>query len=278
MPLPVRNLPTVVVLIAWLANTAEASSRPGATAQGADNPGIGRFGPAITFYLGFEHGLLAEMAKGRAQPTRIIGTPRFQPGLYGRAMTIAAPDKTAHVWYSTLGGNVDLTRPGSLSLWVSPRGWVRSENEDYFFPAKIMSNYCILQFGRQGRLESGRVDMIYLWARLGLTKARLVGGGNSLAWKNDEWHLWVMNWRSRSVEFSIDGRPFNRADTPVPFNTEWDGTGHTHLFVGAQDPTAAYLVDEVLVLHRPLTQSEVRWLYGQGIRQARSNLQRESKR
>ena len=263
----------MLILLGCLANAAGAEPRPGAPTRDADNPAIERFNPAITFYLGFEHGLIAEMAKGRAQPTRITGQPRFQPGLYGPSVMMTAPDKTAHLWYSTLGGNVDLTRPGSLSLWISPRGWVRSDSEDYFFPAKVMSNHAILQFGRQGRLKSRRTDIVYLWAHLGTTKERLVGGGNSLAWKNDEWHLWVMNWRSQSVEFSIDGGPLNRADTPVPFNTEWDGSGHTHLFVGAQDPTTAYLIDEVLVLDRPLTQGEVQWLYSEGTKQARSNPQ-----
>jgi hypothetical protein len=235
-------------------------------APAKDNPALERFNQAITFFVGFDHGLHADIAKGKPGPTRVEGEPEFHAGLYGRAALLKHPGATAMIWYSTLGGNVDVTRPGSLSLWIRPHNWVRSVNENYFFPAKIMSNHAQLMFGRQGRLKAGRQDMIYLWARLGETKELLVGGGDSLKWKNDEWHLWVMNWRSNAVEFSIDGGPLNRSNTPVPFDAEWDGSGHSHLLVGAQDETAPYLLDELMVLNRPLDAEEIKWIYEEGMK------------
>ena len=48
---------------------------------------------------------------------------------------------------------------------------------------------------------------------------------------------------------------------------QWDGSGHTHLFIGSQEADA-YLVDEVLVLSRPLSQEEVEWMYKKGIEEA----------
>jgi hypothetical protein len=239
------------------------------------NPAVERFNRAVTFYLSFENGLHAEMALGKPEPTRVEGDATFKSGLHGQAVLLDNPGATAMLWYSTLGGNVDLTKPGAMALWISPQGWVRSENEDYFFPAKIMSSYAQLMFGRQGRLKEGRTDYIYLWCKVGDSKEILVGGGDSLKWENGQWHLWVMNWRSGSIEFSLDGGPPQRMDTPVRFNSGWDSKGHSHLLLGAQGEGTHYLLDEVLVLNRPLDEQEIKWIYDEGMKQAQAAQQAE---
>src|SRR5688500_14124401 len=145
----------VIAIVVWLALAHLAIAQHPTT-----NPAVQRFDSAITFYLSFEHGLHAEMAKGKPEPTRVEGKATFHPGISGNAALLENPGATAILWYTTLGGNVDLTKPGALALWISPRGWVRGEDEDYFFPAKIMSNYAELMFGRQGRLKEGRADLV----------------------------------------------------------------------------------------------------------------------
>jgi len=260
----------LVLLLSCSVHAEDASTRP-------VSPAVERFNKSITFHLGFENGLHADMAKGKAEPNRVEGEAKFQPGVHGQAVLLNNPGATAMLWYSTLSGNVDLTKPGAMALWISPQGWVRSENEDYFFPAKIMSNYAELMFGRQGRLKEGRTDYIYLWCKVGDSKDILVGGGDSLKWENGQWHLWVMNWRSGSVEFSLDGAPPTRMDTPVRFNAEWDGKGHSHLILGCQGEGTHYLLDEVLMLNRPLDEQEIKWIYDEGMKQHAQSAQSSEK-
>lgn len=239
-----------------VADAQEGNSRP------ATNPALERFNRNITFHLGFEYGTTATLAKGRAEPTKTDdGEPRFHPGLFGKAMMLVGKG-TSTLWYSTLD-NVDLTRPGAVVAWTSPHDWVRSDTEDYFFPVTIMSHGVKLMLGRQGRLKTDRTDLVYAWAKLGDTKEILIQGGDSLGWQNGEWYLWVMNWRANAVEFSLDGAPLRRQDTPVRFPTEGDGGGQ--LIVGAQSATCRYLLDEVMILDRPLTDEEVKWICEQGM-------------
>src|SRR5690349_24583258 len=107
----------LIVVIVMLIASAETVSN-----VRAENPAIERFNSTVTFYLSFDHGLVAEMARGNAQPTRVEGEPEFRAGLWGKAMTfkLPRPDKpgSSLLWYSTLAGNVDLTKPGSLVLWT----------------------------------------------------------------------------------------------------------------------------------------------------------------
>ncbi|MCC7519512.1 MAG: hypothetical protein IT578_10045 [Verrucomicrobiae bacterium] len=230
----------------------------------ADNPALTRFGDAITFYLSFDRGVNAELAKGEAAPTKTDdGEPQFLPGLHGKAMMLVGKGQSTFGY--SAAGNVDLTRPGAAVAWTSPHDWVRSDTEDYFFPVTIMSHGVKLLLGRQGRLKADRTDMIYAWAKLGDSKEILIQGGNSLGWQNGEWHLWVMNWRSNAVEFSLDGAPLGRVDTPVRFPSEGDGAGL--IKVGAQSASCRYLIDEVMILDRPLTDEEATWIYDEGMKQ-----------
>jgi hypothetical protein len=258
--------PWLVAIVLSLTLSASASDAQQASPAATENPALQRFNRAITFYLGFNHGMVAELARGKAEPTKTDdGEQRFHPGLYGRAMMLVGQG-TSTLWYSALD-NVDFTKPGSVAAWTCPQNWVRSENEDYFFPVTIMSNGAKLMFGRQGRQKSGRTDINYAWAKIGDSKEILIGGGDSLQWKNGEWHLWVMNWRSNSVEFSIDGGPLNRQDMPVSFNPDGDRAGH--IIVGAQMESNRYLIDEVIVFNRPLAAEEIKWIYEEGMKRAK---------
>lgn len=238
------------------------------TAQ-PDNPALKAFGRSITFYASFDGSLRADLANGKPDPTQVEGAPLFLPGLYGKAMMLTDANKPgANVIADyPLLNNVDLTKPGSLAVWLSPRKWVRGDEEPYFWPVKIMGNNGVqLMFGRQGQLlnPTRRTDMVYLWVKIGESKDFSVGGGSSLHWKNDEWHLWVMNWRSSSVEFSMDGAALQRQDTPAKVDAAGAQGGHLFLDLGVVG--CPYLLDELLVLNRPLDAEEIKWLYEQGMK------------
>jgi len=229
-----------------------------------ENPGLKRFNRSITFYLGFEGTLQADLATGSPDPRSVKGAPEFVPGIFGKALGLKATD-FMYLDYATLD-NLDVRKPGALAMWTAARNWVRGDEEGYFWPAKIMSNGVQLMFGRQGQLlnPTRRTDMLYLWTQIGSTKDFSISHGDSLKWNNGEWHLWVMNWRANSVEFSMDGGPPQRHDTPAPFHPAGDTAGS--LILGQQGPATAYLVDEVIVFDRPLSEDEIKWMHEKGMK------------
>ena len=233
----------------------------------AENPALERFSRAITFYLSFDGTLRADLANGKPDPREVTGDAQFQPGLYGKAMTMT--DATKPGTYVIVGypmlDNVDVTKPGSLVVWLSPYGWRRNEPIPYIWPVKIMGNVGVqFMFGRMNQPS----EPIYLWGKLGNLKDVCLMHGSSLGWKDGEWHLWVMNWRSSSVEFSLDGGPLVRQDLPGKINADGDRAGL--LFLSQGGPSCRYLLDELLVLNRPLTEEEIKFIYEQGMKQSHS--------
>src|SRR5204862_2421713 len=132
-------------------------------------------------------------------------------------------------------GNLNLTKPGSLAVWFSPQGWVHGENEGYFWPVNLIGNVHLM-LGRQGQQakDPKRADMVYAWGQVGALKPSLVISGGSLQWKNGEWHLWVLNWTSGSIEFSLDGAAPQRQDLPARLPA--DGTLGGQMYIAAQGP------------------------------------------
>lgn len=262
------------VTAAWLClvGRADVILAQAPAANQTENPALKHFDRSITFYASFDGTLRADLAKGKPDPTNVEGAPQFLPGLYGQAMLLndlPKPGRYIQIVYPILD-NIDVTKPGSLAVWCSPKNWVRNDQEDYFWPVNIMANNGVqLMFGRQGQLlnPTRRTDMLYLWARFGEAKGVSVIGGDSLRWKNDEWHLWVMNWRSSSVEFSMDGGALQRQDMPARISPGGDRAGN--LLVGPSAPTCRYLLDELLVLDRPLSEDEIKWMYVEGMRRTK---------
>ncbi|MBI4026378.1 MAG: hypothetical protein HY360_15440 [Verrucomicrobia bacterium] len=254
-------------LLGSIVGTVLAQS-PSPQTKRAENPALKRFGREITFYLSFDdEAIQADLANGKSEPTTVDGEPQYLPGLYGKAMLLSGVSKSGawvSVDYPTLD-NVDLTKPGAAAVWLSPHGWVRGDVEDLFYPIKIMSGGAQLMFGRQGQLINPlrRNDMVFLWAKVGETKDISLPGGGSLDWKNGGWHLWVMNWRSNSIEFSLDGGAPQRQDLPAKIPPDGDRAGH--FIIAMQVASCRYLLDEIFVLDRPLDGDEIKWMYEQGM-------------
>ena len=73
-----------------------------------------------------------------------------------------------------------------------------------------------------------------------------------------------MNWRSNSVEFSLDGGALAHQDLPGKINAEGDRAGWLFLSQGGR--SCRYLLDELLVLNRPLSAGEIKWMYDEGMK------------
>lgn len=228
-----------------------------------DRPVQKRFNWAITFYLSFDKTPRADLAGGSPDPLSVAGDAQFHPGLHGRAMALTdatKPGTYVVVGYPTLD-NVDVTKPGSLAVWLRPHHWDRGVKAEYFWPVKIMSSGVQLMFGRMGGQPN---EPIYLWAKVGDTKDVCLIAGDTRDWKEGEWHLWVMNWRSQSIEFSVDGGPCQRQDLPAKINAEGDRTGQ--IYLGQGGASCRYLLDELMVLDRPLANEEIQRIYAEGMK------------
>jgi hypothetical protein len=96
-------------------------------------------------------------------------------------------------------------------------------------------------------------EKIYAYAKAD-GKSIVLAAGNSLGWKNDQWHLLVVSWRPDSIDFSIDGNPVkNQHFASWATASGKPGT----LRITQASPAQPWLTDEVIVLNRPLTQEEI---------------------
>jgi hypothetical protein len=110
-------------------------------------------------------------------------------------------------------------------------------------------------------------ETLYAWTISGSRHPTCLMSGSSLTWTDGEWHLWVLNWRSKTVEMSVDGSPLAHQDLAmsIPAGVDRDGL----LFLGQCAPSDRCRMDELLVLNRPLDEDEIKWMYEQGMSAAK---------
>ncbi len=238
-----------------MAMSAAAWAAPPATRPGPANPTLERFNSAITLYVSFDQRpLQADLAAGDPRPRDPKLKVELKPGLFGQAMLNTDLSFTA-------AGNLNLSKTGAVALWIAPWNWEpRGPDEPYLFPLRINDRGRTLMIGRMGRMQKPRRgDMVYAYAQAGKEHLSVRQGG-SLDWKPGQWHLLVMNWRPQSLEFSLDGRPPARGDDP--WFAQADGKPG-QIFIGDKGKMR-YLLDELMVLDRPLSVEEIQWIYRQG--------------
>ena len=212
---------------------------------------LSRFAAAVTFHLSFDDASAgAELSCGEAKPREAQVRIEQRPGLVGNAFLSGGQGLSFPA-----AGNIDLSRSGALCVWISAHEWpAQREEVPYLFFINVVDHGRNLMLARMG--QKANHEAVYLYAKTGIgLSAR---GGDSLAWKNGEWHLLVANWRSDSIEFSLDGREFLRRDLPA--FTQGDEKPGLLLIGGKGDPRHRYLMDELMVFNRPLEAPEVRWL------------------
>lgn len=112
------------------------------------------------------------------------------------------------------GDALDFSRPGSLALWVSPRGWQWGNERPYnpFFNASWEGGGS-LTLTRQGLLHPQgaavqRQDRILLSFRSstgGSPLTVMLGASDPQGWADGSWHLLVLTWDGPVWGVSIDG-------------------------------------------------------------------------
>ena len=215
----------------------------------------------IVFYMSFDDALpLADMAVGRAKPTRMRGTLRLRPGLWGKAMLFG--DGEGVELEFPMAANMPVPRPGGLSFWICPFAWTRAADEPsvYFLLASGRGVICLQ---RQGALGGGRRrNNCFCFTCHGLPGIPNVSAsttsGATRGWKNGQWHLVVINWRSSLLEAWLDGKPLRSIALKRPIRRGEFAAGRFRLGMLKAEPT---LMDDFAIYRRPLTQAEVAALW-----------------
>ena len=220
----------------------------------ATNPALEKFGAAVTFYVSFDQGAAADLSNGNGAPRDSKMEIELKPGLWGQAF-LSGQKSIAY----NAAQNVDLSKPGAVAVWISSFEWKRDPAKTaYIFFLNILDHGRQLMLARMG--DPRNREAIYAHGKTGKT-GKSVRAGNSRNWKDGEWHLLVANWRGTDFEISLDGGALHRQDMPAFENADGK-TGQ--MFVGSKgDPNQRYLVDELLVLDRPLSQDEIQWMWKQ---------------
>lgn len=238
------------------AHAAPPASTPAAaptSTRAATNPALEKFGAAVTFYVSFDNGAAADLSNGEATPRDKKLIAETKPGLWGQAFlsgeTVIAYDTAK---------NMDLSKPGALALWISPYEWKREAGKGagYIFFVKILDQGRQVMLARMG--NSLNKEAVYAYGQAA-EKGQSISGGNSLQWKNGEWHLLTLNWSNAALEFSLDGGALHRQEI-AGFETVEGKPGQ--MFVGSKSgENARFLVDELMILNRPLGADEIKELW-----------------
>jgi RHS repeat-associated protein len=214
----------------------------------------------VTFYQSFnDDDLVADI--GLSQNTA-TGTPMLLgAGVFGAALNQSVTNALVYSTSSAAAnpGNLVLSKPGSVSMWVNPNGQP-SAGAVYLLAYSGPSKLFVFDYGSpQGVgavLERGD-------GALGRVSVFSNGPPN---WRNeDRWHLVVVNWSQHGVTISVDGvwSPVASAPWMQTFDSWPGGAGSIYPGPYWDGAGGGILKDELLVLNRPMTRDDVQWYYAQ---------------
>ena len=217
------------------------------------NPALRLLSDRVVFLASFDDGrFAAEMAVGEHAPVSVTDDASVTDGLFGKALT------GGQVVY-TGSANLPLATTGSVLFWVCPLDWREREREGYLWWIQSLGKGRLL-IGRQGQWRTPeRPASVYCHANApGEEKGvgtHISGHGGWHDWPNDTWHLVVVNWTVGRMEISVDGgalcgRVVGRLGDCQRFSV-----------AGKQPDGSRYLLDDVMVLDRPLSAAEIVWVW-----------------
>jgi hypothetical protein len=159
--------------------------------------------------------------------------------------------------------NIDLLRSGSLMVWIAPAAdWADADNPIQLSFASIHDQGKSLSLARQGGKNNDQALMAIYGPNTGDVATRaLVKNGGTTHWKSGEWHLLAVNWSKGYVELSVDGNRFTKGISPVPDAPPTDDKNEYIALAGRSTEKSPYLMDELMILNRPLTDDEVKVLF-----------------
>lgn len=219
-------------------------------------------GDWICFYAGFDQATVhPDLAAGDAEPRLLYGSLQFEAGILGHSLRVGAGG--AEVGFAT-PRNLELAKPGALSMWVMPRTW-KDTGSAYLPLIRIFgAGQAVFVIERDVRSAGeGERDRI-ITGPSGLSGGRQVLMFRPLPgrWRNGEWHLLALDWDAMGFALSIDGAPFVREAAPggtLPHTFQANASPQG--FVIGNRGQEATLMDELVVYQRPLTDEEAVQLF-----------------
>lgn len=221
----------------------------------------------IRFRASFDAEVEATFALGDAAPVRVQGNIRFEPGRRGEAIRMGTRAGGAELRYA-LRDNVDLTKPGAVAFWVAPLAWDESgAGDQYVRLVRIHAGRGSMLLVQRERRAAQRREERFL-AGLFATGASGVEGDRYLAlsagprWAKRSWHLVVLTWDRTGFGASLDGEPIAWQPLPGALLERLVGDqGGAQLVLGG-NTGEAWLLDDLTVYGRSLTDADVRRLRG----------------
>ena len=228
-----------------------------------ESPGLALLSDEVVFYLSFDSdGARADMAIDNPDPVEVKPRVAFRNGIHGQALMSGKGGGCAQY---QMKGNLDFTKPGAISFWVSPMRWTKGPDQPLiFFFLAWGKGYIGTE--RQGALSKNRRSNCFILFMHNFpdipNRVGCLVDYCTRHWNDGEWHLVVINWKKAIFEMSIDGRRLSSRVLPRALTTN-DFSPRSRFQVGnpGQGPDLT-LIDEFTVYRRPLGEGEIRELYG----------------
>lgn len=160
--------------------------------------------------------------------------------------------------------NIDFTAPGSVSFWVSPRGWNWGNDRPY--------NHFFSAAGQKGRVAVTRMGLVHPNGQSIKRQDRIllnlsgfdefpanltasVGESDSVTWADGTWHLFVITWDGPLWTLTVDSDKQKILNTPRGLNPE-----EITVFSigGCEEPT---LIKHFTIYNKVLDGNEIQQLF-----------------
>lgn len=227
----------------------------------AGNPVLKEFGSKMTYYHSFELND-ADLAEGKATASKYgsLKPVLKDGGFFGKCLfdgRVSIPT----------AGNIDMSSPGTMIIWVCPRTLPtekgKIKNNPAWWIAHLRCEKVYIQFGMPGHFPWGRGSLLAIaysgqkdWKK---AEVYLWGvGATPTKWKNNEWHMLAFSWTPTGMSFSADGMPWRSTPLVKPFPK----ATATFNIGGRENPRGYQIsVDELMIFPKALSNAELKKIY-----------------
>lgn len=232
-----------------------------AAGESGQNPAIVHFSDRILLYASLNKYAIADLSVGNGKPLGGSGPKPDQyreEGLWGKALRSDSPP----IRYDTRK-HVHLDGSGSIALWVKPQNWTASGDPTFISFLRVEAGseqgFRQLQIIRMG--ERANNGLLAAYFMLG-SASNTIPLGTFMEDASSHWHLFVVNWTQSYMEASYNGGRLIRQANPVSVPaTSGDSNAYISIPGGGDTRDYPYLIDEVFIFSKPLTNEDVLWLY-----------------
>ena len=230
---------------------------------------------AITFEQNFGNkSLLPEMSAGSPKPILIFGKQSFVKGISGYSLLCGKGG--VKIRYSA-PNNIDFDKPGTVSLWFFADNWQKGIGEPriVFFATECSKGY----IGAETENDPKNISPLERKILLRILYSQVLPDCSlalpAIGIKADNmWHLLVFAWSGNKIYMSMNGAPFSSKDFTKRISAQ--ALPSAHFSIGA-DASQNYLLDEVRVYSRKLSDMEIKAIWEKGNIEISNGKQKEEK-